>query len=90
MRGAGGVRRHGIYVRSSFVKIMSYCILNASAFSLPVVIYLPSTLSTAIRVMSLRFCSDVRPEFLAYFEFGIIVFSICVKDTLNEFIVAFD
>ena len=39
MRGAGGVRRHGISVRSSFVKILSYCSLSASAFSLPVVIY---------------------------------------------------
>ena len=42
MRGAGGVRRHGISVRSSFVKILSYCLLSASAFSLPVVISLPS------------------------------------------------
>ena len=54
MRGAGGVRRHGISVRSSFVKILSYCSLSASAFSLPVVISLPSTLSTGIPVMSLR------------------------------------
>ena len=38
MCGAGGVRRHGILVRSSFVKILSYCLLSASAFSLPAVI----------------------------------------------------
>ena len=52
IRGAGGVGRHGILVRSSFVKILSYCLLTASAFfSLPVVISLPSTLP----VVSLRF-----------------------------------
>ena len=55
IRGAGGVRRHGILVRSSFVKILSYCLLSASAFSLPAVICLPSTLSTGIAVVSLRF-----------------------------------
>ena len=55
IRGAGGVRRHGILVRSSFVKILSYCLLSASAFSLPAVISLPSTLSTGIPVVSLRF-----------------------------------
>ena len=53
--GAGGVRRHGILVRSSFVKILSYCLLRASAFSIPAVISLPSTLSTGIPVVSLRF-----------------------------------
>ena len=55
IRGASGVRRHGILVRSSFVKILSYCLLSASAFSLPAVISLPSTLSTGIPVVSLRF-----------------------------------
>ena len=58
MRGAGGVRRHDnniILVRSSIVNILSYCLLSASAFSLPAVISLPSTLSTGIPVVSLRF-----------------------------------
>ena len=55
MRGAGGVRRHGILVRSSLVNTLSYCLRSASAFSLPAVISLPSTLSTGIPVVSLRF-----------------------------------
>ena len=29
IRGAGGVRRHGILVTSSFVNILSYCLLSA-------------------------------------------------------------
>ena len=32
MRGAGGVRRHGISVISSFVKILSYCLLSDPPF----------------------------------------------------------
>ena len=59
IRGAGGVRigigPYGILVRSSFVKILSYCLLSASAFSLPAVISLPSSLSTGIPVVSLCF-----------------------------------
>ena len=55
IRGATGARRHGILVRSSFVKILSYCLLSASAFSLPAVISLAPTLSMGIPVVSHSF-----------------------------------
>ena len=69
MRGAGGVRGHDILVRSSFVNILSYCLLSASDFSLPVVISLPSTFSTGIPVVSLRFVLTQDQNFLLILNF---------------------
>ena len=69
IRGAGGVRRHGILVRPSFVKILSYSLLSTSAFFTCCYFFaINFEYWYSSRVPS--FCSDVRPEFLADFEFG--------------------